>query len=455
MKMSFEGRQLGDIHANLAISLDEARSGSSRMINLSGGRTVTVQVPAGIRDGEKIRVRGQGDPRGPEGIIGDLILQVSVIATDYLTLEHQDEQTRLEVTEQMVSVLFSSPQLSHPDYSTRRVGYAQLEKTDAHSAASAPTEAIPNPFAHGQDSRGPQAHPDQGSLLDDQTSNRTVQQIYPPQFSPPLQESARKRLKASTAVILVTAAALLVGSGLIFFLRYYQPHQARIAATQTAQTRLNNEATGTANVEGTSSAQAHATAQTDQNIYTQATRNTPTFIDSMSDQTDRQWDELTSSANGTCGFQDGSYHAKMPTVGYFQPCFAQNTNFGDFAFQVNMTLIQGNLGGIIFRADNVNDKYYLFRISPKGMYDLFLYVGNDASQAKVLLQGNTSLMNAAGQANTITLIARGNNFYFYINQKYLDSAHDATYNSGQIGVISDSSEQITEAAFSNVKVWML
>ena len=40
------------------------------------GSTVTTRVPAGVRDGQKIRLRGKGNP-GPGGN-GDLILTVTV-----------------------------------------------------------------------------------------------------------------------------------------------------------------------------------------------------------------------------------------------------------------------------------------------------------------------------------------------------------------------------------------
>jgi hypothetical protein len=175
----------------------------------------------------------------------------------------------------------------------------------------------------------------------------------------------------------------------------------------------------------------------------------------MSGQTARQWDQLTSSVNGSCGFQGGSYHSKMPKTGFFQPCYAQGTNLNNFAFQVNMAFLQGNVGGILFRADDVNTKLYLFRIDSAGNYDLFLYVSNQAAQAKTLLRGNTSLMKSGSQANQITLVARGSNLYFYINQQYLASTIDGTYRSGKIGVFGDSFTQATDVAFSNVKVWTL
>ena len=80
--MAIEGPQTGDIRATLAISQAEAQTGSSRALNLPGGRRITVPVRAGIRDGEEIRLRGQGGPSWNGGPPGDLILTVSIATAE-------------------------------------------------------------------------------------------------------------------------------------------------------------------------------------------------------------------------------------------------------------------------------------------------------------------------------------------------------------------------------------
>jgi len=53
------------------VSLEQAARGFETMINVpgeggSGERTLEVKIPAGIRDGQKVRVAGRGQP-GSEG----------------------------------------------------------------------------------------------------------------------------------------------------------------------------------------------------------------------------------------------------------------------------------------------------------------------------------------------------------------------------------------------------
>jgi serine/threonine protein kinase len=68
----------GDIRAVLAISTAEAQLGTTRTLTLPGGRKVTVSVPAGARDGQIVRLDGQGETSPAGGPAGALILTLLV-----------------------------------------------------------------------------------------------------------------------------------------------------------------------------------------------------------------------------------------------------------------------------------------------------------------------------------------------------------------------------------------
>ena len=69
-----------DLHATLAIDLQEALTGSSRTLTLPGGRRVTT-IPAGAQDGQVVRVEGQGDA-SDSGMVGALVLTLAIVATE-------------------------------------------------------------------------------------------------------------------------------------------------------------------------------------------------------------------------------------------------------------------------------------------------------------------------------------------------------------------------------------
>lgn len=66
-----------DQETELALDLETAFHGGQQTLHLSGGRTLSVNIPAGIGDGQRIRLGGQGQP-GRGGPAGDLYLTVHI-----------------------------------------------------------------------------------------------------------------------------------------------------------------------------------------------------------------------------------------------------------------------------------------------------------------------------------------------------------------------------------------
>jgi curved DNA-binding protein len=65
-----------DREALLELSLEDALAGGRRRLTLEGGRGLDVNFPAGVREGQLIRLAGQGAPGRDGGPPGDLYLRV-------------------------------------------------------------------------------------------------------------------------------------------------------------------------------------------------------------------------------------------------------------------------------------------------------------------------------------------------------------------------------------------
>jgi DnaJ-class molecular chaperone len=68
-----------DRQFELAVDFLDAALGAVRRVNLPGGRTLDVRIPAGIEDGKQIRLKGQGEPSPMAGgPAGDALVEVRV-----------------------------------------------------------------------------------------------------------------------------------------------------------------------------------------------------------------------------------------------------------------------------------------------------------------------------------------------------------------------------------------
>jgi len=73
-----------DVEATLSLSLEEAFAGGRKAVTIQdsgpgGTKTLEVNIPAGIKDGAKIRLSGQGDKGMGGGPAGDLYLKVAIL----------------------------------------------------------------------------------------------------------------------------------------------------------------------------------------------------------------------------------------------------------------------------------------------------------------------------------------------------------------------------------------
>jgi hypothetical protein len=161
------------------------------------------------------------------------------------------------------------------------------------------------------------------------------------------------------------------------------------------------------------------------------------------------WTEGTNSLGATCQFTGGAYQSTQPNPGYFHACQAQATNYNNFVFEVQATLLSGDYMGLVFRSAANN--YYYFRVDPTGQYTFKVYqAGND----KVLSQGPGPTINA-GQTYLLAVVANYGNFTFYVDYQQVAQLTDPTFSSGHIGVFVGNQTNSAIGVFRNAHVWTL
>jgi curved DNA-binding protein len=87
-----------DQEAELELSLEEAARGGKRKISFGDGRDYEVSIPPGVRDGQRIRLAGEGSRGAGGGPPGDLFLRVRIKPHPRFRLEGRDIYVDIPVT---------------------------------------------------------------------------------------------------------------------------------------------------------------------------------------------------------------------------------------------------------------------------------------------------------------------------------------------------------------------
>ena len=105
-----------DMQFALTIGFSLAALGGTTRITLPEGRGLDVNIPPGLRDGQTIRLRGQGQPGFNGGPAGDVLIEVSVAPHPYFRREGDDIYVDLPVTlaEAMLGGKVTAPTLTTP-----------------------------------------------------------------------------------------------------------------------------------------------------------------------------------------------------------------------------------------------------------------------------------------------------------------------------------------------------
>ena len=87
-----------DAQYSLTIDFLDSVNGTTRRVTLPDARTLDVKIPAGVNDGQVIRLRGQGMPGIGDGAPGDALVEITVAPHSLFRREGDDIIVELSVT---------------------------------------------------------------------------------------------------------------------------------------------------------------------------------------------------------------------------------------------------------------------------------------------------------------------------------------------------------------------
>ena len=437
--------------ATLAISENEARNGANRNITLPGGRQIRVRIPAGVKNGQVIRVLDQNDQTGTGSTI-KVYLTLAIVPS-------ASSAAPLLVGERVVKQDETTSSGGNQNTSMRS-GSALSLKDEKRSTTS--TETI---LPTDKDVKESQVPPTTVSSSDAENASGFTPKQFP--------KDPRRRISRVYLSFIALLVALLVVSSAGFFYYLGGRHSTNVTGTETAKSHLLQTATAIARSEGTATSQLHLTETVKAQGGATATaialgadpyppyRGMQALNDPLVDNNqEHNWQVFNDTTTGnSCQFVDGSYHM-VDAPKNQGACFATATNFSNFTYQVDMTFIRAgqsfDAGGIVIRGSG--NSYYYFEVFESGRYTFVSCTNTDCSHTLLdgLSQAFPSFHAGLNQSNTIAIAVSGFSFELFINGvKVGGLVSDANQVSdhGMIGVFGAANDATTEIAYKNAKVW--
>jgi DnaJ-class molecular chaperone len=86
-----------DLQVAMTVSLEEAVKGGEKRVRLPSGKELNVKIPAGVVNGQQIRLKGQGES-APGHKPGDLLITITIAPHPYFKVDGSDLRLDLPIT---------------------------------------------------------------------------------------------------------------------------------------------------------------------------------------------------------------------------------------------------------------------------------------------------------------------------------------------------------------------
>ncbi len=175
---------------------------------------------------------------------------------------------------------------------------------------------------------------------------------------------------------------------------------------------------------------------------------------------DKQWDDVVYSKN-FCHFMADGYHVNMSNADQHALCL-NHTSLSNFAFVVNMVIINGDCGGILFHhtVNQISTNYYGLSVCSDSGYIFFKkFLGDLHTRPSVLWDPyhSDAFHIRLGQSNTVAIVVQQNQFTLFFNRQRIARFSDNDMTIGAIGLtaVTLGKNNSTEVVYTEAQVWTL
>ncbi len=386
----------GDIHASLTISMEEAHTGTHRVLTFPDGRHISVTLPSNVYNGQVLRLEGLGQPSPTGGPTGALLLSIAISQMETVRVVAKQEET--------APTIVMAPPPSPPSPPSYGASPATASRQRSGISTSVVILLVVLVLVLGGG----------GYLYFTKANSSNTNQPNTGSGNP-----------GTTLQHTVTAGVTTPGST--------PANQPTAAPTTPAAPTTQPTSSGSSNP------------------YTHS--GSLVLTDSLTSN-NYGWDTGTNNNNASCLFNAQGLDVTQPKQGFFHGCIAKNTDFTNFVYAVQVNMVAGDYAGITFCADKTQGTYYYFYIKPDGSYALKVFSGDQP--LRTLTSGSSSAVTTGlPSTNVLAVVVQNGSITLFVNETNIASVSDATYTHGQIGVFAGNDVNSAEAIFSNAMVWQL
>ena len=252
--------------------------------------------------------------------------------------------------------------------------------------------------------------------------------------------AAKANTKIATIIVVLGVLLIIVLPMTYIYYAFATSHQQ--GNQQTAPTATSQPG------QATTSPSNNATAPA--NILSAATSGVPLLADPLVSNTNGRWMQDATR----CVFNGNAYQVNVVKTNYLQPCTLQTQTASNITVQVDTILLAGSDTGMLMRSNG--DQFYDFEITSDGKFFFRRHDSGAGSDYIFLIAPTTSnAIHPVGAKNTLTIIAKNDDFKLFINGIFVGESHDGTYASGQIALVTGTSPQQSTglSSFSNFKLF--
>ncbi len=130
-----------------------------------------------------------------------------------------------------------------------------------------------------------------------------------------------------------------------------------------------------------------------------------------------------------------------------------NDDYADAVIEVDARAVSGpafNEYGLVFRLGKDGESFYGASLTRDGRYSIFLYQNSKFTDLVGYTQA--SAIKTGTAVNHIKVIAQANQIALYVNDTWLNTVSDPTFQTGKLGLFVNNDDPNAKVAFDNLRV---